>query len=71
MSLLELYCGVDDFWQGFEPEWQREQLASGSRQRQRDGQLCASEIMTILIYFHQMRYRDFKTYYTQFVQGVK
>lgn len=24
--------------------------------------------MTILIYFHQMRYRDFKTYYTQFVQ---
>jgi hypothetical protein len=69
MSLLELYCGVDDFWQAFEPEWQREQLASGSRQRQRDGQLCASEIMTIMIYFHQMRYRDFKTYYTQFVQG--
>ena len=25
--------------------------------------------MTIMIYFHQMRYRDFKTYYTQFVQG--
>jgi len=24
--------------------------------------------MTILIYFHQMRYRDFKTFYTQFVQ---
>ena len=69
MSLLELYCCVDDFWQAFEPEWQREQLASGSRQRQRDGQLCASEIMTIMIYFHQMRYRDFKTYYTQFVQG--
>ena len=25
--------------------------------------------MTIMIYFHQMRYRDFKTYYTQLVQG--
>lgn len=24
--------------------------------------------MTILIYFHQQRYRDFKTYYVQFVQ---
>ena len=69
MSLLELYCGVDDLWQAFKPEWQREQLASGSRQRQRDGRLCASEIMTIMIYFHQMRYRDFKTYYIQFVQG--
>ena len=69
MSLLELYCRVDDFWQGFESEWQREQLASGARQRRRRGQLCASENMTIMIYFHQMRYRDFKTYYTQFVQG--
>jgi hypothetical protein len=25
-------------------------------------------MMTIMVYFHQMRYRDFKTYYTQFVQ---
>jgi Transposase DDE domain len=32
------------------------------------GQLCAREMMTILIYFHIFRQRDFKTYYTQFVQ---
>jgi hypothetical protein len=50
-------------------------LEDGMKQRRRTGQLCKSEIMTILIYFHtygelryQMRYRDFKTYYTQFVQ---
>jgi hypothetical protein len=29
--------------------------------------LSASEIMTIIIYFHMTRYRDFKTYYTEFV----
>lgn len=63
MSLLEVYCHVDDFWQGFADEWERSLLESG--QRRRDGQLSISEIM---IYFHQMRYRDFKTYYTQFVQ---
>jgi hypothetical protein len=68
MSLLELYCHVDDFWLGFADEWERGLLESGQRQRQRAGQLCVSEVMTILIYFHQMRYRDFKTYYTQFVQ---
>jgi hypothetical protein len=68
MSLLELFCHVDDFCQGFLGQWEGELLASGARQRRRRGQLWISEIMTILIYFHQMRYRDFKTYYTQFVQ---
>jgi transposase len=68
MSLLELYCHVDDFWQRFAPVWERELLQSGLKQRRRRGKLYPSEIMTILIHFHQMRYRDFKTYYTQFVQ---
>lgn len=68
MSLLELFCHVDDFWQSFEAEWGAEQLASGERQRQRPGQLYPSEIMTIVIHFHQSRYRDFKTYYTRYVQ---
>jgi hypothetical protein len=68
MNLLELYCHVDDFWQGFTPDWQAEQLHSGERQRQQDGQLHESEIMATLIHFHQMRFRNFKTYYTQYVQ---
>jgi transposase len=40
----------------------------GQQQRERKGQLCESEIMTILIHFHQARYRDFKTYYVHYVQ---
>ena len=69
MSLLELYCHVDDFWQTFEGQWRAEQLASGERQRQRASQLHPSEIMTLVIHFHQSRYRDFKTYYTRHVQA--
>ncbi len=23
MSILELFCSVDDFWQQFAPQWQR------------------------------------------------
>ena len=68
MSLLELLCHVDDFWFSFVPQWEAEQLQSGEKRRRRAGRLCASEIMTLLIYFHQFRQRDFKTYYTQFVQ---
>lgn len=68
MTLLELFCAVDDFWQSFEPDWRQQRLASGQQQRQRAGELCESEMMTIVIHFHQARYRDFKTYYTQHVQ---
>jgi hypothetical protein len=68
MSLLELFCHVDDFCQAYVPNWQRQQLQSGQRRRQRDGQLGLSEIMTIVIYFHQVRFRDFKTYYLGYVR---
>jgi hypothetical protein len=59
MSLTELFCHVDDFCQQFIPVWQREQLSSG-KQRRRAGNLCLSEIMTILIHFHQSHYPFFE-----------
>jgi hypothetical protein len=67
MSLLELFCDVDDFMLSFTPQWKAAQLAAG-KQRERAGQLCSSEVMTILIHFHQSHYRTFKAYYTEHVQ---
>lgn len=67
MSLLELFCDVDDFMLRFAPHLKAMQLAAG-KQRERAGQLCASEVMTILIHFHQSHYRTFKAYYTEHVQ---
>ena len=52
MSLLELFCDVDDFWLRFAPQWRTSQLAAG-QQRERAGQLCPSEVMTMRIHFHQ------------------
>lgn len=66
MSLVELFCHVDDFCQQYEAWVAHQQLPCG-RRRGPKPQLCASEIMTILIYFHISRYRDFKTYYTRHV----
>jgi hypothetical protein len=65
MSLLELFCQVDDFCQSFLPSFQTHLLENGLRQRQRTRRLSCSEIMTILILFHQSHYRDFKAFYRQ------
>ena len=67
MSLLELFVSVDDFCQVFLPFWESKQLADGSRKRLRAGQLRVSEIMTIIIHFHQSQYRNFKAYYREHV----
>jgi hypothetical protein len=52
MNVDELFCAVDNFCQVFIPAWQRRQLSSGERKRQRDRRLTASELMTIIIHFH-------------------
>lgn len=67
MSLLELFCDVDDFMISFAPQLRTMQLAAG-QQRERQGQLYPSEVMSILIHFHQSHYRTFKAYYTEHVQ---
>jgi len=64
-SLLELFCDVDDFCKVFLPFWNQHLLASGQKQSQRARSLTISEIMTILIAFHQSHYRDFKAYYSE------
>lgn len=69
MSLLELFCHVDTFCQTFLPHWDQQLRAHGQRARRRTGHLAMSEVMTIVIYFHQMRFRDFKTYYLSYVLG--
>lgn len=66
-SLTELFCDVDDFCQEFLPVWRKQLLSTGEVQRQRKRSLSISEIMTILIHFHQSHYRDFKAYYTDYV----
>ena len=63
MSLLEIFCDVDDFCQAFLPQWRAQLLNEGRIKRKRKTRMSFSEIMTIMIYFHQSHYRDFKAYY--------
>ncbi len=68
MSLLELFCDVDDFCQCWKAG-QAKKLSSKYGQRVREPGLSESEIMTIVIHFHQSGYREFKDYYVEHVQG--
>jgi hypothetical protein len=67
VSLLELFCDVDDFYQSVYRQGSA-QLATHAGDRVRQPGLCASEIMTIMIHFHQSGYRNFKIYYLTYVQ---
>jgi hypothetical protein len=67
-SLLELFVNVDDFCQAFLPNYEKQLLTNGTITRRRARSLSLSEVMTILIHFHQSHYRDFKAYYCKHVR---
>jgi hypothetical protein len=52
-SLDALFCHIDDFCKAFEAQWHKKLSNHGGIKRNRAKSLCLSEIMTILIAFHQ------------------
>lgn len=67
MSLLELFVEVDDFCQAFEL-WAAKQQLTGRADRGPKPVMASSEVMTLVIHFHQTGYRDFKSYYQKHVR---
>jgi hypothetical protein len=67
MSILELFCDVDDFCLVWGRSEFQSQFGSHAAKRGPKASLALSEIMTIIIHFHQSHYRDFKAYYRQHV----
>ena len=68
-QLIAMFCDIDDFCKWFEPLYMQRLLQDGQRHRVRPSQLALSEIMTIIVFFHSSQYRDFKHYYTEYVEG--
>jgi hypothetical protein len=67
MSLLALFCDVDDFCLAFEQYLDQHRIGQARGKRGPKPVLSLSEVMTIIIHFHQSNYRHFKVYYTQHV----
>jgi hypothetical protein len=68
MELVALFYLIDEFCKEFEPEWRRQRVASGLAQRNKPCRLSLSEILTIIVHFHQSYHRNFKHYYTDYVR---
>lgn len=62
-GLTELFCLIDDFCRLFEPAWERRLLISGAKKRRRRSALSLSELMTLAVLFHHLRFRQFKSFY--------
>lgn len=67
MDTVTLFCEIDDFCQHIDPWLQRQLLPV--RQRQRESRMHLSEVMTILVWFHVVGYRNFKQFYRHEVRG--
>lgn len=68
-QLTTIFCQLDDFCKDFEQQMEKYSLPDFTATTTRGPQcgLSSSEIMTILLMFHQVRFRDFKTYYEGFI----
>jgi hypothetical protein len=62
-DLTTLFCSVDDFWKQFRIEWEQHLVGSGKAKRGPEPELSVSEMMTIVILFHQSNFRTFKHFY--------
>ena len=65
-SLTETFCLIDDFCRAFEPAWEQRLLTSGTKKRRRRSELSLSELMTLTVLFHQLRFRQFKSFYLDY-----
>lgn len=70
---IEIFCAIDEFCKNFDAEIEKNLLKGlpkpdGKQRRNRKGQMCESEIMTILLCYHFGTYRNFKHYYVFFVK---
>jgi transposase len=66
-SLTELFCLIDDFCRVFEPAFEQHLLTAGQKKRRRPCELSLAEQMTLLVLFHQRRFRQFKAFYMNYV----
>jgi len=67
--ITHIFCHIDDFCQIFEKKWNKILLRSKQQSRVRSSSLSMSEMMTIIICFHNSHYQNFKAFYNTMILG--
>ena len=70
-NLTELYCHIDDFCKLHQQHLTAYAIPhkskSSKKKRNRPCRISLAEIITLLVLFHQIRYREFKAFYFDYV----
>ena len=70
-NLEALYCHIDDYCKTYTNEQQKKMLIpkskSSKKTRNKPCRISLSEIITILVVFHQIKYREFKAFYYNYL----
>ncbi len=67
MDLVKLFCELDDFYQDYLQTFSNTFFPANGKNLPHHCRLHPSEVMTIVVHFHQSSYRTFKDYYTKYV----
>ena len=65
--LTKIFCEIDDFMQEFEEEYKKRLIDYEGSNNKINSKLSMSEIMTILVYYHNYGNRTFKDFYQKSV----
>ncbi len=61
--LTKIFCEIDDFIQEFEEKYKRRLLESQEVKVKYGSRLTMSEVITIVVYYHNYGNRTFKDFY--------
>ncbi|MGD8777485.1 MAG: IS982 family transposase [Ignavibacteria bacterium] len=67
-DITVIYCEVDDFYKTFKPTLDKKILKENGKKRNKPSKLSPSEIITIMILFHNSNYRTLKNFYLNYVK---
>jgi hypothetical protein len=68
--LTKIFCEIDDFMQEFEENYKKKLIADKDSDVKYNSRLSMSEVMTILVYYHNYGNRTFKDFYLKTVQKI-
>lgn len=71
IDYVTLFCLVDDFCKGFKPWYRKQLIADNKLRRNRSCRLRLSEVITLLIAYHQSGMACFKYFYLDVCQRHK
>ena len=69
-KITEIYFVIDEFFKEFDQLIKAHQLGNGlSKKRNRSFRLSDSEVMTIMLLFHYVGFKNLKHFYLHYVQN--